>query len=131
MTDEAGKELSHAQQMVIIALLDERTIAGAARKSGVARSTIYNWLERPEFASEVGRVRGLLFTEALDLINAGMAKAIAKLLEALDHHNAMIRLRAASEVARLGMEMRQGAEVEAKLRELEERARTLTGRRDG
>jgi transposase-like protein len=124
MADEV-MELSDRQREVILALLDERHIAGAARKTGVARSTIYYWMQQPLFRAEVGRARAKLFEEALDLLNAGMAKAVAKLLETLDHGSATLRLKAAAEICKLGMEMRQGHEVEEKLAELEERAGLL------
>jgi transposase-like protein len=126
------KELSERQLAVLLALLDERTVAAAARKAGVGRSTVYQWLkEEPLFRQAVGQARAKLFEEALDLLNSGMAKAIEKLLETLDHGSATLRLKAASEIARLGMEMRSTHDIEAKLQELEERAdRMLVGRHD-
>jgi hypothetical protein len=127
-----GKELTQAQRDVIVALLDERTVMGASKRTGVARSTIYSWLNGdPFFRREVGRARAKLFEEALDLLNAGAAKAIGKLLEALDHGSAGIRLKAAAKVAELAMEMKAGHELEAKLRELEERAGLLNEGRRG
>jgi len=124
VTDES-KELTAVQQAVILAILDERTIAGAARKAGVARSTVYLWLEKPAFRAEVGRARAKLFEEGLDLINSNMEKAVRKLAEALDHGSASIRLKAAAKLTELGMQMHQNSEVEAKLKELEERTNLL------
>jgi hypothetical protein len=126
-----AKGLSPRQRDVILALADARTVAGAARQAGVARSSVYVWLQDERFRAEVGRVRDLLFQEALDVVNGAMAKAVDKLVGMLEHGSSTIRLKAASELARLGMEIRERAEIESKIKELEERAsRMLGGRRD-
>jgi len=125
--DEKGG-LTPPQRKLILALADARTVAGAARQAGVARSSVYVWLENPAFRAEVSRVRDLLFTEALDMVNGAMAKAVSKLVEQLDHGSSTIRLKAAQAICQLGMEIRERAETEAKLAELEDRARLLKGR---
>ena len=129
MTDDKDeKGLTPPQRKLILALADARTVAGAARQAGVARSSVYVWMDDPVFRAEVSRVRDLLFTEALDMVNGAMAKAVAKLVEQLDHGASSIRLKAATAICQLGMEIRERAETEAKLAELEDRARLLKGR---
>jgi hypothetical protein len=118
-----------SQRAVLVALLDQRTVVGAAKVAGVARSTVYRWLDKPEFKAEVGRLRRRFFEEGLDLINAGMAKAVGRLLEALDDTNRHVRLRAAQATVQLGLELRQGVEMEARLDELERQALLLEGRK--
>lgn len=131
MTSGEDIELSTRQRDVILALADARTVAGAARQAGVSRSSVYNWLKDEAFRAEVGRVRDLLFQEALDMVNGAMAKAVGKLVEQLDHGSSSIRYKAAAEICRLGMEIRERAEIEAKLQDLEARAaRLLASRKD-
>ena len=124
MTEKADS-FTARQRSVLISLVAERTLVGAARVAGVGRSTIYRWLERPEFKAEVGRLRRRFFEEGLDLLNAGQAKAVGRLLEALDSTNQNIRLRAAQAVVELGLELRRGVELEARLEQLEEKARAI------
>lgn len=114
--------LSSKQRGVLIALADERTITAAATKAHVSRSSIYRWLEDPLFRGEVGRIRRRLFEEALELLNAGQAKAVSRMLEALNDHDRNIRLRAAIAIVQLGLDVKEGAEMENRLADLERRA---------
>jgi transposase-like protein len=114
--------LTAGQQELLVALVEERTVAAAARQAGVHRSSYYRWLELPAFRVEVGRIRRHQFEEALDLLNAGQAKAVARLLEALDSKDQGIRLRAATSVVQLGLDVTAGLDRERRISELEERA---------
>ena len=127
MSEDDAKSvgLSTKQQAVILALVEERTVAAAARKANVARSSIYIWMKDEAFRHEVARVRDFHFVSALDLVNASMERAVEKLVEGLEHGSATLRLKAAAELCKLAMEIREKSEIEAKVRELEERARRL------
>lgn len=131
MEKKVAAELTPVQLSVVLALVDEGTILGASRKTGVGRSTIYHWLNHDQlFRREVGRARAEVFEAGLDAINGAFEKAVRRLEGALDHGSAGIRLKAAVAISRLAMEMREGHQIEEKLKELEERA-GLVGQGEG
>ena len=116
MTDDR-EQLSGEKQAVVLALVDQRTVAAASRATGTARSTIYSWIQNdPLFRHEVARARAEVFAAGLDQINAAFEKSVRKLEDALEHGSARIRLQAALGLARLGMEMRAGHAVEEEMR---------------
>ena len=118
---EAG--LTRAQADFILALIEARTIAGAAKNAGVARSTVYRWLEDPKFRDEVSRARRHFLEEGVETLVGGMEKGASRLLEALDAPDRNIRLRAAIAVVQMGLDVAAIADFERRLAELEDRAR--------
>jgi len=116
------KGLTAIQVRVLTVLLDCRTITGAAEKAGVSRSTVYRWFEIPSFRAELSRAKRAIFNEALDLINANALKAAQKLIDMLDSRDTTARRQAATTILELGLETRQGEDLEERLLRLEERA---------
>ena len=116
--------LNDRQISVVLAFIDERNLMAAAKKANVARSTVYSWLEKPEFRAAIVKARTRFFDEALDRANGAMARAVDRLVEQLDHGSSSIRYKAASKLVDLGMEIRSRAD-EARLAEIEDKAERI------
>lgn len=114
--------LKGKRRAVVLALATTRTLSAASREAGVSRSTIYSWMQEPGFREAVGQMRHRFFEEAAELLLAGQAKAVSRLLEGLDSRDPALRLRSATSILELGMDVREGSEMEARLRDLEHRA---------
>ena len=87
--------LSRRQQSALPVIAATPTLAQAARSSGIGESTLYRWLEDPQFRDELIRLR----QEAADLakreLQGVMLRSVSVLAEALEDPDVAIRLRAA------------------------------------
>ena len=96
-------ELTFRQQSVMPILAVSRSIAQAARDSGVAESTLRRWLSEPLFREELDRIR----RESLDLsrqqLEAVLPACISAMAEtALQGENPSLRFRAQRFLINLG-----------------------------
>jgi hypothetical protein len=62
-----GAKYPRKKQQAIIELFQQRSIAEAARKTGVGLQTLYRWMEEPEFVAECRAFERSTFGEALTL----------------------------------------------------------------
>ena len=72
------------------------SIAQASRASGVGKSTLYRWLQDPDFRAEVARIRQEYAELARQELQGLSLRGAAVINDALNDPNPAIRLRAAN-----------------------------------
>jgi hypothetical protein len=75
-----GQKLTAKQESVIAALLTEPTYAAAAAKAGIAESTLYRWMNHPEFRRAYRAARRELVEAAVGRIQSAAGEAVDALL---------------------------------------------------
>ena len=116
------KELTPKQTQAITALLSERSIAAAARQSGVGVATIYRWFDDPVFSKALTAAEGQAIDAAARSL-VGMAdKALGAVAGVLDDPAAhpATRLRAAEIVLNNLLKMVELRNLERRIKALEE-----------
>ena len=118
-----------ADERLLVALACGATVEAAARAAGVSESTAYRRLRDPAFCQRLQAARGDMVQRTSGMLTAAAGEAVKTLLalqkEAVP---APVRLGAARAILELGMKLRQVAELEQRLADLEEQ---LLGERRG
>jgi transposase-like protein len=91
-------DLSPRQQRAVAHLLECSTIAEASKKTGVHRSTLYEWMKNPAFQVELERAKRDQFQAALGQMRSLVPDAIESLKELASSSNEQVRLRACVEI---------------------------------
>ncbi|MGV0975799.1 MAG: hypothetical protein ACOYBO_07715 [Azonexus sp.] len=106
------------------ALVATPTAEGAAAAAGVARSTLYAWLEQPAFVAAVTAAHAGVLEDAQRRLGAALKLATAAILRILEDENqpAHVQLRAAELVIDSLLKLKQAGEFERRLTELETKA---------
>lgn len=76
-----GQKLTSKQELLIAALLTERTYAAAAQAAGVSEATLYRWMHLPAFQEAYYQARRELINAAVGRIQAGIGQAVETLLQ--------------------------------------------------
>lgn len=111
--------LTQQQQRAIGALLTSPTLTAAAKSTGVARKTLYRWMEDPAFRAALDAAESEVLDGVSRRLLALAEKAADKLDALLDSANDNVRLRAASVTLDILMRLRELRDVERRLTELE------------
>ena len=74
------QKISHRQEKVLLALLENPSISAASRNSGVNRGTIYKYLNDEKFAREYRKRRSEMFTATTGLLVKASAIAVQSLV---------------------------------------------------
>ncbi|MBX3363141.1 MAG: hypothetical protein KF866_00115 [Phycisphaeraceae bacterium] len=89
-TDEGGPqvldlvaELKPSQQRAILALLQEPSIAKAARAARVGNRTLHSWLDDPKFVTAFRRAKRHVFEQAISLTHRYTALAVNTLAKVM------------------------------------------------
>lgn len=100
-----GAKTSAVRERAILALLSERTIERAAKRSGVGARTLRRWLgEDKSFRTEYDAARRTTFQAAMNRIQCLTADAVDTLEDLLrDRKHAAVRLGAARTVMEIGL----------------------------
>lgn len=120
--DPIGKELTRPQDVAILALLSEPSIAAAAEKAGVSERTLHRWLkEEPRFAAEYRRARREAFTQAIGLTQRSATAAVGTLLRVMHDTKATwsSRVAAATQVLKFAREAIELDDLSARIESLE------------
>ncbi|MBX3316464.1 MAG: hypothetical protein KF902_06315 [Phycisphaeraceae bacterium] len=64
-TRRSSSGLTTTQEKAILALLDEPTVAHAAKAAGVGRRTMYRWMDDPNFSKAFRKARRESFSQAM------------------------------------------------------------------
>ena len=67
--------LNPKQVRAVTHILESNSVEKAAKKAGVSRSTIYNWMRDPGFKEQLERERRAVFEEGLNALKMAAAKA--------------------------------------------------------
>lgn len=111
---------------LVLALACGATVEAAARQGHVSERTVYNRLREPDFQKRIKEARTDMVRRSAGLLSAASGEAVRTLL-ALMKESAppATRLGAAKAVLEIGLKIRELAELEAEVRELEERVNAL------
>ncbi|MBH8566300.1 hypothetical protein I8748_29795 [Nostoc sp. CENA67] len=111
---------------LVLALACGATVEAAARQCDLSERTVYTRLKDPDFQKRVRLVRTDMVRRAAGLLSAASGEAVRTLL-ALMKESAppAARLGAAKAVLELGIKVRELAELEAEVRELEAKVDAL------
>jgi hypothetical protein len=75
-----GQKFTRKHEVLIAAMMTERTYAAAAAKAGVSEGTLYAWMNRPEFRAAYRRARRELVEGAIGRIQSAAGEAVDALL---------------------------------------------------
>lgn len=119
----------NTDSVLLVALACGATVEAAARSAGLSQATVYRRLEDPEFAQQLRAARSDMVQRAAAMLTAAAMEAVKTLL-ALQQAStpAAARLGAARAILELGVKLRETAELEERLRVLEERYANAEGR---
>ena len=94
----------------------------AALQSGISIRTAYRRMKDAEFRQQVQAARDEMFTIALGTLASAATEAVQCLRDLLDSKSPTAQLGAARSILELGQRLREGVDVDARLRALEERS---------
>ncbi len=122
--DRTPAALSPKQRRAVEALLATGEAAAAAREAGVARDTLYRWLKQPAFLAEVRKAEAAALDELSRLLVRLGRTAAATLAKAMSDPAAPYptRVRAADAALSRLLQLRELAQLEARVQALEEAA---------
>jgi len=120
---EKNYNLDAKQEKAIIALLNEPTIARAAKSAGVGETTLYRWLQEEGFNKEYRSVRKKALTQTIARLQNGTTKAIETLEEIMIDKEATSssRVTASKIVLEIAFKAYELEELASKMDELEKR----------
>ena len=120
LTGMKESKLSARQIKAITGILGNDSIEDAARKAGVSRSTIYNWLKQDCFIRRIDQERKILFEEGLNALKSATSKAARTLILLLEHKDQKTRRLAAKEIINFAIKAIELKELEERVSQLED-----------
>lgn len=122
----ADRPIKKGEEPLLLALACGATVEAAARQCGLSERTVYRRLRDPAFQARLKQVRTDLVRRSAGLLSAASGEAVRTLLALMkDTAPPATRLGAARAVLELGIKVRELAELEAEVRELEEKVNAL------
>lgn len=117
---------------LVLALACGATVEAAARQCGLSERTVYTRLKDVAFQKQVKLVRSDMVRRSAGLLSAAAGQAVQTLLELMRSPSPpTVRLGAAKAVLEIGLKVRELAELEAEVRELEAKVDALGPPADG
>ncbi len=111
-----------ADDSLLMALACGAIVENAARQAGDSPRTAYRRLADAAFRQRLQTLRGDMVSRTSGTLTAAAGEAVRTLLELLKNPtSSSVRLGAARAVLEIGMKLREVAELERRLAELEER----------
>ncbi len=119
---QAAASLSQKKLRGLEAILSERTIADAAKKTGISRQVLYEWMQEPAFAAALREARVAAFTYTITRLQQLSEKALSVLEDNLDNVNTppATRVRAAEVVLSHAAKGLEAVDILTRLEQLEE-----------
>jgi len=114
-----GEKLTRKQEQAIATLLTEPTLGVAAAKCGVAESTLWRWLRRPDFQSAYQLARRSVVDAAVANLQQAATEAVACLRRNLTCGNPGVEVRAAGVVVDHVLGTLDRLDLEERLQRLE------------
>jgi hypothetical protein len=116
----ANRRKGGADQQLVLLLACGATVEGAARQTGISKSTVLRRLNDPVLLSEMQKVRGDMWQRIAGSLTAASTEAVRTLVLLQQPTNSgTVRLGAARAVLEVGMRVREAAEFEMRLAALE------------
>lgn len=110
------------QERVALLIASGRTIKDAAAEAGAGERTVHTWLEDQAYRAHVSALRGRLLDEAVGRLAGCASEAVATLAELLGEDQPAVRLRAALGILDQLIRVRQHAELDERITNLEKLA---------
>jgi len=111
--------LNNKQLRAIPILIASDTVEEAAQQIGVARTTLYGWMEKDEFDQAVKVARRKLLDKSLNKLTNVSMKAVNTLEKLLDAESEAVRRAAANDVLNHSLKYRELSEIEERLESVE------------
>jgi DNA-binding MurR/RpiR family transcriptional regulator len=120
MKGSSGK-LGRKKERAITALLENQTLADAARAVGIGETTLWRWLQEPGFKSAFREAKRRVLDEALTTLQKATGKAIGALVSILEDQGkpASARVTAAKTILETAVKSIQVEALEARVEQLE------------
>lgn len=118
----ASKQLSPKKTRAIVALLSSGTVRDAAKEAGVPESTLRRWRrEDADFRFELEARRCEALEDAAAMLHDATAAAVKVLVEQMEGADSeSVKVRAATNLLRLGLLAQNQLDTERRLSEIEE-----------
>jgi len=116
---ENGEAEPGGDDALVLALASGATIDDAAERAGCSPRTVSRRLANADFARHVSTVRGQLFAVATGRLANAAAKAAGKLEKLLDSPQDHVAYAAAKSILEVGTKLRESAEIELRIAQLE------------
>ncbi len=116
-----GEKQSRTQDRAILALLSEPTMEQAAKKCGIATTTLWRWLQEPEFQRQYSEARRQVFEGTLLRLQYIAGAAVEALHRNLGSKNPSVEVRAALGILDQAVKAGELYELQQRIARLEER----------
>jgi hypothetical protein len=116
-------------QVLLQALACGASVENAARKAGVGDRTVYRRLERPDFCQQLRQFRTDMVQRTAGLLTGAGMGSVKTLVDLQQDVTvpAPVRRRSARDILELGVKLRECADLEQRVAELEARLAAMTG----
>ena len=112
----------NSNHALLVALACGATVEQAAAKCGVSERTVDRRMEKPEFRRQILSLKAEMVQRAAAALTAAAMEAVKTLLELQKPTNTgPVRLGAARSILEMGAKLRELAELEERIKALEER----------
>lgn len=118
-----------ADEALAAELATGKTVRDAATAAGVAERTVYRRLGEPEFRAKVAGLRAGMLSAAAGRLADSMAAAADHLRALLGAKDPNVRLRAATQIVTLALKVTELADLERRVKDLEDRSAAAPARR--
>jgi len=115
--------LSARKKRAVLALVEHGAVSQAADACGCARSTLYKWMQDPEFISALSEASSSRVAEASRRLDALLMLAIDRLEKLIDSRSERIALQAVNSVQTHAAKLHELTELEQRVAALEKRER--------
>lgn len=113
-------DLNPKQYKAVSYILESNSIEKAAKKAGVSRSTIYNWMRDPGFKEQLERERRAVFEGGLNALKMATAKAARTLIELLECSDLTTKRLAAKEIISISIKVAELQDLEERIERIED-----------
>jgi transposase len=124
---EQNCALTARQERVLAAILQTPSVESAAKRAGVSRGTIYNWMGNPTFKAALSRRQAELFGAALGQLKMATAAAVKRLADLVAAKDDRLALMAAREILGTALRAHEAVDVEQRLADIEQRLNAAEG----
>jgi DNA-binding MurR/RpiR family transcriptional regulator len=116
-----GEKFSRSSERAIVALLSEPTIQEAALKSGISETTLWRWLQRPDFNEQYREARKRMVEVAIAQLQQACGEAVTTLRTVMKNTRAAPSARVMAAKACLDTTLKkiEADDLEARISELE------------
>ena len=115
-----GGDLTPRQLAALPIIAAASSNAQGARNAGIARRTLYNWLDDPDFRAELVRLREETVALNLSDLQAAMPIALSALIQCAQDDNPFVRYCAARYIYNTGLQICSFRNLQKEVQELQE-----------